>query len=257
MKTLKISSLIFLFLIFAMTAAAAGKDTLIFQFGLNGFKNTMDTHITEYPGNNGNNMGGNIENECCEYDPANVDGKSFLIWFDTSTIKKGSSISGATLELYMTSTRNGGNKKSVGAYRLLKFWSEGAGAGIDGVAAKADEVCGKWTGFEGGVWDVIGADGPDKDFTTPADDIIEISGDTGKYYSWNVTKMVQYWVNNPTKNYGTILLEPRPHTKTTGTKVFASKENTNVDFRPKLTVDVSAYSVGIGGTMATTWGAVK
>jgi len=69
-----------------LASVALAEEEFVFQYGKDGYENTKDTHITEYSGNNGNNMGGNIENECCEYDPANVDGKSILIWFDVSSI---------------------------------------------------------------------------------------------------------------------------------------------------------------------------
>jgi len=235
---------------------ASARETIVFQYGLDGYEGSKDSHVTEYSGNNGNNMGGNIENECCEYDPANIDGKSMLVWFDISSIPKAAVISEATLELYMTTTRNGGNNKKVAAHQLLKDWAEGTGAGIDGRAALKDEVCGKWTG-KGENWDKVGADEPGKDWVEKADDEIEIAGDTGKWYSWNITKMCQSWIRNPKENFGVILLETRPHAKTTGTKVFASKENSNQDLHPKLTIVVEATSVDPASKLATSWGNIK
>jgi len=254
-----ILTLTFMAMFIATVAMAA--DTFVFQFGLKGYESTMDTHITEYSGNNGNNMGGHIENECCEYDPANTDGKSVLVWFDVSSILTNAVIGKATLELYMTQNRNGGNKKTVAAHRLLKDWAEGVGTGIDGVAAQKDEVCGKWTG-KGEDWAKFGADEPDVDFVATADDSIEIAAGTNQWYAWNVTKMCQYWIYNPDKNFGAIILEPRPHAKTTGTKVFASKENTsqdinNQDIHPKLTVMVTGIAVDPRNGLATSWGVIK
>jgi len=255
MKVLK-SILIVLFLVFTTTATSNAKETLVFQFGAKGYEATMDTHVTEYSGNSSNNMGGNIENECCEYDPANKDGKSYLIYFNTSEVAKNAIISKAVLEMALTSTRNGTNKKSVAAHQLLKQWKEGVGVGIDGVAAKKDEVCGQWTGADNELWDAIGADSPDKDFVSKASDTIEIAGDIGPY-QWDITNMCRYWIQNPSKNFGAILLEPRPHAKTLGTKVFASKENVNIELHPKLTIEVSAYAIEVKETLATTWGSVK
>ena len=252
LSVLIIVSFCSLFLLFRASAA----EEFVFQFGKNGYENTKDTHITEYPGNNENNMGGNIENECCEYNPANVDGKSVLIWFDVSSIPKGAILGEATLELYMTKNRNGGNKKGVAAHRLLKDWAEGTGKGIDGNAADVEEVCGKWTG-KGEKWAKVGADEPGSDFEEEADDTIEIEGKINEWYSWNITKMCQYWVNNSDKNFGAILLEPRPHAKTTGTKVFASKENPDKKIFPKLTVLVTALPVDSSDKLAISWGAIK
>jgi hypothetical protein len=254
----KLSCILTLTFVFAFIATGVmAADTFIFQFGLKGYDATKDTHITEYSGNSTNNMGGNIENECCEYNPANTDGKSYLIWFNVSSIPKGAILGKATLELYMTSTRNGTSKKTVAAHRLLKDWAEGTGAGIDGVAAKKDEVCGQWTG-KGEDWSKAGADEPDEDYVATADDSIEIEGKTSEWYAWNVTKMCQYWVNNPNNNFGAILLEPRPHAATLGTKVFASKENTNKDIYPKLTVMVTSLSiVDSHNCLATSWGNIK
>ena len=253
-KTCFISLICLSIFIFASVALAAQK--FVFQYGKNGYENTKDTHVTEYPGNNGNNMGGNIENECCEYNPANVDGKSMLVWFDISSIQTSAIIGEARLELYMTTTRNGGNKKEVATHQLLKDWAEGAGMGIDGRAAQKDEVCGKWTG-KGEDWATVGADEPGKDFVAEANDTIEIEGKTGEWYSWNITKMCQYWVKHPDKNFGVILLEPRPHAKTTGTKVFASKENPDEKIHPKLTITVTAMSIDQKGKVATIWGDLK
>ena len=256
MKALKmIFGMLFVLLLLWVTTTVSAQDVLL-QFGLKGFSATKDTHITEYSGNILMNMGKNVENECCEYNPANIDGKSYLIWFDVSSIPKGAILGKATLELYMTSTRNGTNKKTVAAHRLLKDWAEGAGVGIDGMAAKKDEVCGTWTG-KGEDWSKAGADEPDKDYVATADDSIEIEGKINEWYIWDITKMCQYWVNNPNKNFGAILLEPRPHAATLGTKVFASKENTNKDIYPKLTIEVSALAVDFSGALATTWGRCK
>jgi len=263
MKTLKVISVLivffFLFLIWVTTwtttVAAAGKDTFVFQFGKDGYEATMDVHVTEYTGNNSNNMGGNIENEIGEYNPANKDGKSYLIFFNLSKVPKNAIVSRAILEMNLTSTRNGTNKKSVAAHQLLKEWKEGIGVGIDGVAAKKDEVCGQWTGA-GELWDALGADAPGKDFVAEANDVIEIADDIGAY-QWDITKMCQYWIANPAKNFGAILLEPRPHAATLGTKVFASKENINTVLHPKLTIDISAYPVDVKETFATTWGSIK
>ena len=256
MKTIYLTILICISLII-LSGPALAKDEYIFQFGKDGYEDTKDTHVTEYSGNNGNNMGGNIENECCEYNPANVDGKSVLVWFDVSSIPKDAILGSATLEMYMTNTRNGGNDKQVAAHRLLKDWAEGTGVGIDGNAAKKDEVCGQWTGVDGEVWDKVGADEPGKDFVEKAEDTIEIGSGINEWYSWDVTEACQFWIRNPDKNFGLILLEPRPHAQTLGTKVFASKENANDDIHPRLVVVVDVVSVDSGGKLATSWGMVK
>ena len=258
MKTSSLVSLICILLLVLASAVLAGEE-FVFQYGRDGYEDTRDTHITEYSGNNGNNMGGNIENECCEYNPANVDGKSVLVWFDVSSIPKSAAVAEAILEMYMTSTRNGGNDKEVAAHRLLKDWAEGVGTGIDGNAANNDEVCGRWTGVGNEEWTTVGADEPGEDFVAEPEDTIEIGATTGEWYSWDVTDACQYWIRNPGDNFGLILLEPRPHAQTLGTKVFAAKENTNPDIRPKLTVMVGALSVfdSPGSKLTTCWGMLK
>jgi len=245
-------------LLLVLASAALAKEEFVFQYGRDGYEDTKDTHVTEYSGNNGNNMGGNIENECCEYDPANTDGKSVLVWFDVSSIPSSAVIGEAILEMYMTSTRNGGNDKEVAAHRLLKDWAEGVGTGIDGNAASKDEVCGRWTGVGDEEWTKVGADEPGEDFVEEAEDTIEIGAGTGEWYSWDVTKACEHWIRNPDENFGLILLEPRPHAQTLGTKVFASKENSNPDIHPKLTVVVEALSViNSDSKLTTCWGMIK
>jgi hypothetical protein len=255
MKVYYFTGLIF-FLIFILAGTALAKDEYIFQFGKDGYEEAKDTHVTEYTGNNGNNMGGNIENECCEYNPANVDGKSVLVWFDVSSIPTNAILGSATLEMYMTNTRNGGNDKEVAAHRLLKDWAEGMGVGIDGNGAKQDEVCGKWTGM-GEDWAKVGADEPGEDFVEEPDDTIEIGAGIGEWYTWDITEMCQYWVKNPDENFGIILREPRPHANSLGTKVFASKENPDVDIHPRLVIVVDAVSVDSKDKLAASWGAIK
>jgi hypothetical protein len=255
MKAIHLASLVCLSLI-VLAGVALAKDEYVFQYGKDGYEDTKDTHITEYSGNNGNNMGGNIENECCEYNPANIDAKSVLIWFDVSSIPRNAIIGEATLELYMTNCRNGTNEKEVAAHRLLKDWAEGTGTGIDGITATKDQVCGQWTGT-GDVWAKIGAEEPGEDFVEEADDTLEIAGATNEWYVWDVTEMCQYWIQHPDENFGAILLEPRPHANTLGTKVFASKENSNDDIHPILRVIVTATSVNFGGKLTTSWGMAK
>jgi len=253
MKAIYFLGLTCLFLVFLVGVALA--DEYVFQYGLDGYEETMDTHITEYSENRNNNMGGHTENECCEYDPANTDGKSFLIWFDLSSLPTNTVVGEAALELYMTSNRNGGNEKSVAAHRLLKDWAEGTGTGIDGRAANQDEVCGVWTG-KGENWEKFGADEPGVDFVETADDTIEIAGDIGDWYEWNITEMCQYWVQHPDENFGAILLEPRPHAQTNGTKVFATKENATESNHPILRI-AATLAVDSRCKVTSTWGMIK
>lgn len=246
--------LILVTFLFPALGIAAGQDKFVFQFGLDGYKGTMDTHVTQRFRNSANNMGANAENECCEYDPTNLDGKSVLVMFDIWSLPTNALVSKATLEMYLTRTRNGAYAKEVAAHQLLKSWAEGDGVGIDGRAAGPGEVCGEWTGT-GNVWAGIGADRPGKDFVEKANNTIEIADDIG-WYEWDVTKMAQYWVAHPDKNFGAILRESHPHARTTGTKVFASKENSDAKIHPRLTVFVRAYDI-VGGKTTTTWGYVK
>lgn len=256
MKAIYLTSLICLSLV-VLAGAALAKDEYVFQFGKDGYEDARDTHITEYSGNNANNMGGNIENEVCEYNPVNIDAKSILIWFDVSSIPTNAVIGEATLEMYMTNTRNGVNEKEVAAHRLLKDWAEGTGMGIDGNSAQKDQVCGQWTGVGGEVWWKIGAEEPGEDFAEKANDTLEIGGGINEWYSWDVTEMCQYWIQHPDENFGAILLEPRPHAQTTGTKVFASKENATDDIHPVLRVVVTAVSVNSSGKLTSSWGMIK
>ena len=256
MKAGYFAGLVLLSIVILVSTSLAAGEEYIFQFGKDGYEETKDTHVTEYSGNNTNNMGGNIENECCEYNPANTDGKSVLIWFDVSSIPTTAVLASATLEMYMTSTRNGGNEKEVAAHRLLKDWAEGVGTGIDGLGAKQDEVCGTWTGM-GEDWAALGADEPGEDFAGEADDTIEIGAGIGEWYTWDITEACQYWIRNPDENFGVILLEPRPHANTLGTKVFATKENADANIHPRLVIVVDALSVDPKGKLAASWGTIK
>jgi hypothetical protein len=247
-----------LILTLLLTLSVGADQEFVFQYGLDDCEDTKDTHITQYSGNNMNNMGGNLENECCEYNPANIDAKSILIWFDVSSVPKGAIVGEARLELNMTGTRNGTTAKDVCAFRLLRDWGEGTGTGIDGRAAKDGEVCGQAAHWPDDKWDTLCADGGSVDRVEEPDDTIEVGAELGDWYVWDISKMCQYWVEHPDENFGIILQEPPDeHSKATGTKVFASKENPNEEVRPRLVVVVTAMAVDSKSKIATHWGNIK
>lgn len=165
--------------------------------------------------------------------------------------------------------------------RVLKRWEEGNGgatSGVDGDDAADNSGVVTWnsTGFE--LWQAMGAEGPE-DIAPPEDvvvfDPIEVFFQEGDDYGWvwfDVTESAAIWVADPSQNNGVkISQEPYPTTFLTpdltlpnGTVVYrgsptatpgdfepgahnyVSSENTMVDLRPKLVLDINRSSTDIG-----------
>jgi len=178
---------------------------------------------------------------------------AILIKFDYlySIIPDNTVIVEATMNMYMINSS--GEEKRFIVRRILKPWAEGDGAG--NVKDDGNESCGRWTGL-GGEWGAIGAREPGNDFASIANGVVVI-GDTIGLYELHVTSMVQHWVRNPDENHGLTIQEVSSGEEIPGVKIFASREHPDVNLRPVLLVFADSMVVKIGGTLISTWGAVK
>ena len=161
-----------------------------------------------------------------------------LIAFDIArSIPAGSQITGAVLEMMMTKTIAGDS--GISLHALLADWGEGAsdasaneGSGTD--AAEGDATW-RHTRFDSSFWNNSGGD-----FSAqPSGETIV--GGVGAY-TWESTDQmvidVQRWLDNPSENFGWILLGDE--TRSTTAKRFASTQISVTASRPILRLEFTS-----------------
>jgi hypothetical protein len=151
-----------------------------------------------------------------------------LLAFDLESIPAGSTITSATLTLYMSLTRAG--PQMVALHRAHAGWGEGTAAGF-GAGGPAEPGDATWlhTFYDTAFWS-----SPGGDFATvsSASALVDRLG----FYTWGpsagLVADVQSWVDAPGTNYGWVVLGNE--TTSTTTKAFDSREG---DRKPLLTVE--------------------
>jgi hypothetical protein len=156
--------------------------------------------------------------------------KKSLLDFDVSTIPQGSQIISAQLKL-TASTYNDGRSWAidVGAHRVNRSWL-------------ATQVT--WNvARTGQTWALAGCDGISSDReATPAGvtRVQEVSAGTApnqrKTYTWDVTSIVQAWVNAPASRAGMVLLSSTTVFRDVGFFDSAYMGDAGLDMHPLLTV---------------------
>lgn len=140
-----------------------------------------------------------------------------LIMFDLSSLPSDAHITQAFLNLYVLSQSND-NPATVGVYRLNTPWSETAVS---------------WqTATETDPWHTPGANAVPDDREAIARSFQQVDS-IQRWYTWDITALVQEWQLLPESNYGLILkamAEPRVQ------YAFASAEYPNPTARPQLTL---------------------
>lgn len=156
-----------------------------------------------------------------------------LFKFDIAgSIPSNATITGVSLELFMDLTIAGNTPMSLHA--LNSSWGEGAsdapGQEGTGTAAASGDVTWLHRFFPGSNWV-----NPGGDFQSSADATLNV-GSLGPY-TWSSPAMlsrVQSWFSNPSINHGWILIGDESTNPTA--KRFSSRENPNMNQRPKLVV---------------------
>ncbi len=160
--------------------------------------------------------------------PANQPANTILMKWDLSSIPAGSTIVSATLSLYMQGVSGTGGKSlyNISAHKVINknpVISQATGYNYSSSGAW-DAVTGKtYSNIPLGEGDVA-----------TADDVQAIDLTQG-YKSWNVTNMVQSWVNNSSTNYG-LLLNSDNSAAADSNRYFGSSKNANTGQRPKLVI---------------------
>jgi hypothetical protein len=154
-----------------------------------------------------------------------------VLAFDLSFIPAGATVTSATLSLYMYNTSSG--SQPIELHRLTANWGEGNSSTIStggGAASTTGDSTWIHTFYNTQTWNTVGGDFVS---TATATQTVDSIG----YYLWSgagVFSDVQYMVTHPGQNFGWLLLG----NETTGqtTKAFASRENSNIAWRPVLSI---------------------
>jgi len=149
-----------------------------------------------------------------------------LVQFSLSAIPAGSSITSATLELFMTGAPSA--TRTYDVHRITRSWVESQ------VTWDNRDNNTTWT-----------APGGDYDATPAA------SSTTGTvsnvWLSWDVTATVQAWYAGSAANYGVLIKDAAENSTTAYTATFASRENGTAANRPRLVVTYTPPDLQITG----------
>ena len=174
----------------------------------------------------------------------NSDLRRAVVAFDLSAIPAGSTINSVTLTLRMT-RRPQNDTRNVSAHRALADWGEGTSdaPSEEGEGAPSTTGDATWihTFYDTSFWSTAGGDYVAGASATTA---VANEGD----YTWSGAGMVadvQGWVDNPSANFGWVMIGDESENKTT--RRFDSRETNEANRRPRLSVD---YTPGGGATGA-------
>lgn len=183
-----------------------------------------------------------------------------LIDFDTSSIPKGSVITGVTMTLFMDRTVDT-TDRLVSAYRVTQDWGQGTSnaggtgnGGGGGAGAPATQNDATW------LYTFYNAKNPTSSpmWNTPGGDHAAVAsagtmvgtipsnliGTVADPYSWSGSGMiadVQSWVNNPGTNFGWLLMTDESDNGTA--RRFDSMFNSIVADRPVIQIDYTTAAV--------------
>ena len=159
--------------------------------------------------------------------------RAALAFILTNSIPTGATITGATLTLYMSRTRD--TADNVTLHRALANWGEGSSNATQeegrGAAATAGDATWYHRFHPTGTWAIAGGD-----FRSITSAVTSVNKEG--FYSWSSTGVladVQLWMTNAGTNFGWIINGDEGTTKTA--KRFDSRENAISSQRPLLRVD--------------------
>jgi len=150
---------------------------------------------------------------------AGEDGRA-LLQFRIGMVPPGAHITRATLELYQNTPSSAGGPVSV--HRVTNDWVEGDKTGQTGAGVNWDER-------DSGVnWNTPGGD-----FDPETAAITDIPVGEKDWFSWDITSLVQGWVDGRYAYHGLMLFPASPATDV----YFASSDASDPTLHPKLTIE--------------------
>jgi hypothetical protein len=147
--------------------------------------------------------------------------KAALVRFGLSSIPAGATIVRASLQLYATGW--GGGNMAIGAYAITRTTT------LSQVTWNNAQV--------GKPWGEAGCNNTSTDRRASAESSVTTSG-TYKWYTFDLTALVQGWVNGTVPNNGVLMRA----SYSAGTFAFASNEYSDYRLRPRLVL--TYHSVG-------------
>ena len=179
-----------------------------------------------------------------------------LMQFDIAgNVPPGSTITSASLRLYCTASPFGGATTTVSVHKLTNAWAEGTSnndPATGGVGAPATPGDATW----------INRVHPGTPWTTPGGEIVLTASSSRTVptgltaYVWTGAQLgvdVQDWLDNPSTNYGWILVGDEGTNRTA--RRFGSRQNTDPNFRPQLTIEFDvgfpSFCDGADGSLAS------
>ncbi|MHC4217896.1 MAG: DNRLRE domain-containing protein [Planctomycetota bacterium] len=158
-------------------------------------------------------------------------------------VPAGAEIIGASLTLTLVQTSSGPQAHSL--HRVLADWGEGTSSSGGGTGAPATPGDATWlhTFYPDQLWAVPGGD-----FSGAASSTQTV-GSAGLAYTWPSTPAmvadVQSWLDSPAVNSGWLLKGNEAEVQTA--KKFASRESTQIELRPVLTIEFDACRWDLDG----------
>jgi hypothetical protein len=140
-----------------------------------------------------------------------------LLRWNLDLVPSGSWVQSAYLEMYCT--QGSGSQIDMSIFEILRPWQEASAT---------------WkTAYSGVSWNTPGCQAPGIDRAAIAGAIATLQPSTG-WLSWDITDLVQGWVDDPSTNYGMILVPTQFRPKTE--YAFASSE-AYFSVRPRLAIE--------------------
>jgi len=165
-----------------------------------------------------------------------------LFQFDLSGIPAGSTIDSATLKLTVINTPfSGAVNSSFMIHKMTADWVEGTKNFANGQPASSGEVTWNNRAHPSTAWS--GSAGANGDFVVSSSASTAVTG-LGDYF-WTdsaLTADIQEWVDNPSTNFGWILISDNEINNKTA-RAFGSREHATAASRPELVVEYTPLAL--------------
>lgn len=183
-----------------------------------------------------------------------------LFKFELSSLPSNATVSSATLTLKVVRVPSGGGPSSTfNVHRVLQSWGEGTKGGARGSTASPNEASWNQRLTGASSWSAPGA-AAGSDYASSASASTSVSG-TGSYSfgsSSGIVDDVQAWLNNPSSNFGWILISQSESVSKSARRFGARESGGNAPTLfiqysvPAATVTISGKTTYYDGAQAVT-----